>query len=83
MSDYRRGALIYSKDRLLVPADAGVGEAPDERPNGIPSDLGHVADVKSTVDITAGYEATHRGIILKTQRRGLAALRQAEGDKEW
>jgi hypothetical protein len=39
--------------------------------------------VKSTVDITAGYEATHRGIILKTQRRGLAALRQAEGDKEW
>ena len=62
---------------------AAVGEAPDERPNGIPSDLGHVADVKSTVDITAGYEATHRGIILKTQRRGLAALRQAEGDKEW
>jgi NADH-quinone oxidoreductase chain I len=81
MSDYRRGALIYSKDRLLVPADAGVGVAPDERPNGIPADLGHVADVKSTVDITAGYEATHRGIILKTQRKGLTELKQ--GDKEW
>jgi NADH-quinone oxidoreductase subunit I len=72
MSDYRRGALIYSKDRLLVPFEAGVGVAPDERPNGIPADLGRVADTKSTIDITAGYEATHRGQILKTQRRGLA-----------
>jgi ferredoxin len=36
MSDYRRGSLIYSKDRLLVPPDAGVGQAPDERPNGFP-----------------------------------------------
>ncbi|HUN29790.1 MAG TPA: NADH-quinone oxidoreductase subunit NuoI [Alphaproteobacteria bacterium] len=83
MSDYRRGGLIYAKDRLLVPPEAGVGAAPDERPNGIPSDLGRVADVKSTVDITAGYEATHRGTILKRQRRGLAALRQTQGDKEW
>ena len=72
MSDYRRGSLIYDKDRLLVPADAGVGEAPDERPGGIPGDLGRVADVKSTTDIAAGYSATWRGTILKTQRKGLA-----------
>src|SRR5215469_605493 len=78
MSDYRRGALIYSKDRLLVPAEAGIGPAPDERPNGIPSDLGHVAEVKSTVHVEPGYDATHRGEVLKTQRRGLAALRQAQ-----
>jgi NADH-quinone oxidoreductase subunit I len=78
MSDYRRGALIYAKDRLLVPPDAGIGAAPDERPNGIPADLGRVAEEKSTVDITAGYGATWRGTILKTERRGLAALRQAQ-----
>ena len=72
MADYRRGALIYSKDRLLVPAEAGIGPAPDDRPNGIPSDLGHVAEVKSTVTIEDGFSATHRGEILKTERRGLA-----------
>jgi len=72
MSDYRRGSFIYSKDRLLVPPDAGVGVAPDERPGGIPSDLGAVIEQKSTIDITAGYGATHRGEILKTQRKGLA-----------
>ena len=72
MSDYRRGSFIYAKDRLLVPPEAGTGTPPDERPNGIPSDLGRVAEVKSTVDITAGYSATNRGEILKTQRRGLA-----------
>jgi NADH-quinone oxidoreductase subunit I len=72
MADYRRGSFIYSKDRLLVPADAGVGIAPDERPNGIPGDLGSVIEQKSTVDITAGYGATNRGEILKTQRKGLA-----------
>ncbi|GAC1504737.1 MAG: hypothetical protein NVS1B14_10480 [Vulcanimicrobiaceae bacterium] len=72
MADYRRGSFIYAKDRLLVPPDAGVGTAPDERPNGIPSDLGLVADIKSTVDIESGYSATYRGEILKTQHEGLA-----------
>ena len=72
MADYRRSAFVYTKERLLVPPEAGVGQAPNERPNGIPSDLGLVAQKKSTVDIQSGYEATNRGTILKTQRRGLA-----------
>lgn len=72
MADYRRGAFIYSKDRLLVPAEAGVGTPPDERPNGIPGDLGSVIEQKSTVDVAAGFGATHRGEILKTERKGLA-----------
>jgi NADH-quinone oxidoreductase subunit I len=72
MSDYRRGSFIYSKDRLLVPPEAGVGDAPDERPGGIPADLGAVIRQKSTVDIEAGYGATNRGEILKTERTGLA-----------
>lgn len=72
MADYRRGSFVYSKDRLLVPPDAGKGTAPDERPNGIPSDLGSVIEQKSTIDIIAGYGATHRGEILKTERTGLA-----------
>ena len=50
MADYRRGSFVYAKDRLLVPPDAGVGAAPDERPGGIPGDLGRVADIKSTTD---------------------------------
>ena len=74
MSDYRRGSLIYAKDRLLVPPEAGVGQPPDERPGGIPGDLGNVAQMKSTTDIDSGYSATWRGSILKTQRRGLAFL---------
>ena len=61
MADYRRGSFIYSKDRLL-----------DDRPGGIPSDLGRVAEIKSTTDVEEGYSATHRGEILKTERRGLA-----------
>ena len=73
MADYRRGSFVYAKDRLLVPPGAGVGPAPDERPNGIPADLGAVAEQKSTVDVAAGYGATHRGTILKTERKGLAA----------
>ncbi|MHB8147394.1 MAG: 4Fe-4S binding protein, partial [Vulcanimicrobiaceae bacterium] len=72
MADYRRGSFIYAKDRLLVPAEAGIGQSPDERPNGIPSDLGRVAEIKSTMDVAEGYAATHRGDILKTQRKGLA-----------
>ena len=72
MADYRRGAFIYSKDRLLVPADAGHGTPPDERPGGIPADLGAVTQQKDTVDIQRGYDATWRGTILKTQRKGLA-----------
>jgi NADH-quinone oxidoreductase subunit I len=72
MSDYRRGSFVYTKDRLLVPPEAGVGIAPDERPNGIPSDLGLVAEIKSTTDINTGYDATWRGEILKTERKGLA-----------
>jgi hypothetical protein len=55
-----------------VPPEAGVGSAPDERPNGIPSDLGSVGHEKSTVDIATGYNATYRGTILKDQRKGLA-----------
>lgn len=74
MADYRRGSFVYSKDRLLVPPEAGVGPAPDERPNGIPADLGSVIQKKSTVNIAAGYDATWRGKILKTQRKGLALL---------
>jgi hypothetical protein len=31
-----------------------------------------VAREKDTVDIATGYDATNRGHILKTQRRGLA-----------
>jgi len=86
MADFRRGSFIYSKDRLLVPPEAGVGAAPDERPGGIPSDLGRVADQKSTTSIAEGYGATNRGEILKTQRKGLAALRDVpagtpQGDK--
>jgi len=72
MSDYRRGSFIYAKDRLLVPPEAGVGIPPDERPGGIPADLGQVAEIKSTVDVDTGYDATYRGRILKTERRGLA-----------
>ncbi len=72
MADYRRGSFIYSKDRLLVPPEAGTGTPPDERPNGIPGDLGSVIEQKSTVNIAAGYGATNRGEILKTQRKGLA-----------
>src|SRR5579862_5848956 len=60
MSELRRGSLIYAKDRLLVPPEAGVGTAPDDRPGGIPGALGHVAEVKSTVHPEEGYGATHR-----------------------
>lgn len=74
MSDLRRGSLIYAKDRLLVPPDAGAGAAPDDRPNGIPSDLGRVAEIKSTADWHSGYDATWRGRILKTQDKGLTEL---------
>jgi NADH-quinone oxidoreductase subunit I len=73
MSDYRRGAFIYTKDRLLVPMDAGIGRSPDERPNGIPADLGLVVEKKSTVDIGTGYDATWRGTVLKTERKGLVS----------
>ncbi len=72
MADYRRGSFVYDKDRLLVPPQAGVGPAPDERPGGIPGDLGRVAEIKSTTDVAEGSSAPWRGEILKTQRRGLA-----------
>jgi len=72
MADYRRGSFIYSKDRLLVPPEAGRGTSPDERPGGIPADLGAVIEQKSTVSIADGYGATYRGEILKTERKGLA-----------
>jgi NADH-quinone oxidoreductase subunit I len=71
MSDMRRGSLIYAKDRLLVPPEAGVGTPPD-RPGGIPADLGRVAEVKSTAEWDKGYDATWRGQVLKTQKKGLA-----------
>jgi NADH-quinone oxidoreductase subunit I len=71
MADYRRGSFIYSKDRLLVPPDAGVGTPPDERPGGIPADLGSVIEKKSTVDITRGYDATYNGAKLKDEHKGL------------
>ena len=73
MADYRRGSFIYAKDRLLVPPEAGVGSAPDERPGGIPADLGRVAEIRSRPSTSpTGYGATWRGEILKTQRKGLA-----------
>jgi NADH-quinone oxidoreductase subunit I len=72
MADYRRGSFVYAKDRLLVPPGAGVGTPPDERPGGIPADLGAVIEPKSTVEVAQGYGATHRGEILKTERKGLA-----------
>ncbi len=65
MSDYRRGSFIYPKDRLLVPAEGGVGAPPDERPGGIPGDLGSVAERKSTMDPQTGYDATFNGSLLK------------------
>lgn len=71
MADYRRGSFIYSKDRLLVPPDGGVGTAPDERPGGIPSDLGAVTERKGTVDVATGYDATYNGARLKDEHRGL------------
>lgn len=74
MSEYRRGSLIYAKDRLIVPVDAGVGTPPDDRPGGIPADLGSVAEKKSTVDWREGYDATWRGQVLKTQKKGLTEL---------
>lgn len=80
MADYRRGSFIYAKDRLLVPPEAGIGAPPDDRPGGIPADLGRVADIKSTTDVDRGYGATHRGEILKTERQGLAVLRPAQDD---
>ena len=74
MSEYRRGSLIYGKDRLLVPPEAGVGTPPDDRPNGIPADLGLVAERKSTTEWEQGYDATWRGQVLKTQKKGLSEL---------
>ena len=71
MADYRRGSFIYSKDRLLVPPEGGVGTSPSERPGGIPSDLGAVIEKKGTVDIASGYDATYNGAKLKTERKGL------------
>jgi NADH-quinone oxidoreductase subunit I len=81
MSDYRRGSLIYGKDRLIVPPSAGVGAPPDERPGGIPGDLGRVAELKSTMNISHGYDATWRGEVLKTQRRGLTMLGQSQEEE--
>jgi len=71
MADYRRGSFIYSKDRLLVPPEGGVGMPPDERPGGIPADLGSVVERKSTMDVASGYEATFNGNRLKTETKGL------------
>jgi NADH-quinone oxidoreductase subunit I len=71
MADFRRGSFIYSKDRLLVPTEGGVGEAPDERPNGIPADLGRVIEQKSTVDVETGYDATFNGAKMKSETKGL------------
>jgi hypothetical protein len=78
MADYRRGSFIYDKSRLLVPPDAGAGTAPDDRPGGIPGDLGRVADIKSTTDVATGYKATWRGDVLLTQRQGLTLLKKDE-----
>jgi NADH-quinone oxidoreductase subunit I len=80
MADYRRGSFIYSKDRLLVPPEAGIGAPPDDRPGGIPADLGKVAQQKSTTSIAEGYSATWRGEILKTQRKGLAEILPPKND---
>lgn len=71
LADYRRGSFIYSKDRLLVPPEGGVGVAPDERPGGIPADLGRVIEQKSTVDIEAGYDATFNGAKMKSETKGV------------
>jgi hypothetical protein len=81
MADYRRGSFIYAKERLLVPPEAGVGTAPDDRPGGIPGDLGRVAEIKSTTDVASGYDATWRGEILKTQHQGLAIIKRPEDDE--
>jgi formate hydrogenlyase subunit 6/NADH:ubiquinone oxidoreductase subunit I len=75
MADYRRGSFIYDKDRLIVPPSAGVGTPPDDRPGGIPGDLGRVAQIKSTTDVERGYSATWRGEILMKQRKGLSLLK--------
>jgi len=57
---------------LIFPPEAGVGTPPDDRPGGIPADLGRVAEQKSTADWQQGYDATWRGQVLKTQKKGLA-----------
>ena len=72
MADYRRGAFIYSKDRLLVPTEAGTGAPPDDRAGGIPADLGAVAHGKSQGD-AEGYAATHRGSVLLDEAKGKKA----------
>ena len=71
MSDFRRGSFVYAKDRLLVPPSGGTGAPPDERPGGIPADLGSVAEKKSTIDPESGYDATYNGSLLRTERKGL------------
>jgi hypothetical protein len=58
-----------------VPREAGVGTPPDDRPGGIPGDLGRVASIKSTTDIERGYSATWRGEILTKQRKGLTLVK--------
>ena len=74
MADYRRGSFIYDKDRLLVPPDAGVGHAPDERPGGIPGDLGRVAEIKST-DRRSRRATTRRGAARSSRAaQGLALI---------
>ncbi len=80
MADYRRGSFIYDKDRLLVPPEAGVGTPPDDRPGGIPGDLGRVAEIKSTTEVDPGYFATWRGEVLTKQRKGLTLVRPSHAE---
>ena len=72
MADYRRGSFVYAKDRLLVPPEAGVGIAPDERPGRHPGATSAASpEMKSTTDDRgAATSATMRGEILKDATQG-------------
>ena len=76
MADYRRGSFVYAKDRLLVPPEAGVGIAPDERPSGIPADLGCVAEKKSD----GRYHDGLRGDVAR-RRSSRRSARGSPGDR--
>ena len=67
MADYRRGSFIYAKDRLLVPPEAGVGAAPDERPG---RDSGRSRPRRrDQIDRSTSRAATTRPVAARSSRR--------------
>ena len=88
MADYRRGAFVYAKDRLLVPPEAGVGigarRAPQRHPVG--SRHGRRHEDRPSTSRPATMPPT-AATILKEQREGwpgdrlLAALARADRER--